>query len=79
MVEHAATPTEVGQVDDDVAGRIQGGGRRPDRHGLAGTDFTGDDPDGVLIDTRRSGPWLRCGRGGGAAWPGPDHARRASG
>lgn len=34
-----------------MAGGIQGGGRRPDRHGLAGADFTGDDPDGVLIDT----------------------------
>ncbi|BBY60671.1 hypothetical protein MSAR_38070 [Mycolicibacterium sarraceniae] len=40
VVQHAADPDRgVGQVDDDVAGRIERGGRGPDRDGLTGTDL----------------------------------------
>jgi hypothetical protein len=34
-----------------VPGGVQAGGRGPDGDGLAGADFPGDHPDGVLIDT----------------------------
>ena len=48
--QHAAHPDGgVGQVDDDVPGRVQRGGRRTDGHRFAGTDFPGDDPDGALV------------------------------
>jgi hypothetical protein len=48
--EHAAhADGGVGQVDDDVAGRVQGGRRGADGHGFAGSDFAGDDPDRALV------------------------------
>jgi hypothetical protein len=51
-MQHAADPYRgVRQVDDEVPGGVQGGGRGPDGDGFAGADFPGDDPDGVLIDT----------------------------
>ncbi|BCI83256.1 hypothetical protein MTY66_48810 [Mycolicibacterium sp. TY66] len=50
--EHAAhSDGGVGQVDDDVAGGVQGGGCGADGYGFAGADFTGDDPDGALVHT----------------------------
>lgn len=52
VMQHAADPDRgVGQVDDDVAGGVQGGGGGPDGDGFAGADFSGDDADGVLVDT----------------------------
>lgn len=52
MGEHAADPDGgVGQVDDDVPGRVQGGRDGADGHGFAGTDLAGDDPDRALIHT----------------------------
>jgi len=45
------TPTTgVGEVDGDVPGGVQRGGRGADRDGFPGADLTGDDPDVVLFD-----------------------------
>lgn len=50
--EHAAHPDGgVGEVDDYVPRRIQGGGCRADRDGFASADFAGDDADGALVHT----------------------------
>ena len=49
LVVDAADPDgRVGQVDDGVAGRVQGGERGADGDGLPGADLAGDHPDPVL-------------------------------
>ena len=49
-MQHPPDPDRgVRQVDDHVPGRVQCRGGRADGDGLAGADFSGDDPDGVLI------------------------------
>ena len=51
MVQDPADPDDrVGEVDGDVPGGVQRGGRGADRDGFPGADLTGDDPDVVLFD-----------------------------
>ena len=50
VVQHAAHPDGgVGQVDDHVPGRVQGGGGGADGDGLAGADLAGDHAERVLV------------------------------
>ena len=51
LVVDAADPDRrVGQVDDGVPGRVQGGERGADGDGLPGADLAGDHPDAVFGD-----------------------------
>ena len=50
-VEAAGAEGGVGDVDDLVAGAVQGVDGGAHGHGLAGADVAGDDPEGGLDDT----------------------------
>ena len=80
VVQHPADPDgRVGQVDGDVPGGVQRGGRGADGDGFPGADLTGDDAEGVLVDAPGDpGDGFAVAGGGGAACPGPGSGRTAS-